>query len=210
MADTSNSIDPQLPSADDGQKPSFLATSTGRIVVIGGALVAVVIIAVVVGLFVMNSGFFGQGGDAVVQQPVPVGGVTSKSATETGAPIVDPARKPLESTFTFRNVFAPTVKRPTEATLTVGSGSGSTTSGSSSTTSDTVDVPADTLFLESIQTTNGEKTATLIWNNQKYTVGEGDTIADTPWQVLEINDESVVMLYGDTEVTLTVGQGLSK
>lgn len=207
MADTPNSIDPQLPSVDSGQKPSFLATSTGRIVVIGGALVAVIIIAVVVGLFVINSGFFGQGGAAVVEQPVPVGGIASKSASETGAPIVDPPSKPLESSFTFRNVFAPTLKRPTEATLTVG---GSSTSGSSSTSSDTVNVPDDTLFLESIQTTNGEKTATLIWNDQKYTVGEGDTIADTPWKVLEINDESVVMLYGDTEVTLTVGQGLSK
>lgn len=210
MADTPNSIDPQLPSADDGQKPPFLATSTGRIVVIGGALVAVIIIAVVVGLFVLNSGFFGQGGGAaVVQQTVPVGGIASKSASETGAPIVDPPRKPLESTFTFRNVFAPTVKRPVEATLTVGS-TDTSSSGSSTSSGDTVDVPDDTLFLESIQTTDGQKTATLIWNDQKYTVGEGDTIADTPWKVLEINDGSVVMLYGDTEVTLTVGQGLSK
>lgn len=208
MADTSNSIDPQLPSADDGQKPSFLATSTGRIVVIGGALVAVVIIAVAAGWFVMNSGFFGQGGDAVVQQTIPVGGGASKSATETGAPIVDPASKPLESTFTFRNVFAPTVKRPTEATLTIGSTD--TSSSSSGSAGDISDLPADTLFLESIQTANGAKTATLIWNNERYTVGEGDTISGTPWQVLEINDESVVMLYGDTEVTLTVGQGLSK
>jgi hypothetical protein len=205
MADTPNSIDPQLPSADGGQKPPFLATSTGRIIVIGAALVVVAVIAAAVWLFVMNSGFFAQDG-AVVPQTVPVGNVASKSASETGAPIIDPPRKPLESTFTFRNVFAPTVKRPTEATLTAGS----TTSGSSSTSGDTVDVPDDTLFLESIQSADGEKTATLIWNDQKYTVGEGDTISGTPWQVLEINDESVVMLYGDTEVTLTVGQGLSK
>jgi hypothetical protein len=206
VADIQNNIDPQLPSADGGQKPPFLATSTGRIIVIGAALVVVAIIAVAVWLFVMNSGFFAQSG-TVSQQTLPVGGIASKSTSETGAPIVDPPSKPLESSFTFRNVFAPTVKRPTEATLTTGS---STETSSSSSSGDTVDVPDDTLFLESIQTTNGDKTATLIWNDQKYTVGEGDTISGTPWQVLEINDESVVMLYGDTEVTLTVGQGLSK
>jgi hypothetical protein len=205
VADTTGSIDPQLPSNEGGQKPPFLATSTGRIIVVGAALVVVAVIAVAVWLFVMNSGFFTQG-SAVVQQTLPVGGVAGKSATETAAPIVDPPRKPLESSFTFRNVFAPTVKRPTEVTLTAGS----TDASSSGSSGDTVDVPDDTLFLESIQTTNGEKTATLIWNDQKYTVGEGDVIADTPWQVLEINDQSVVMLYGDTEVTLTVGQGLSK
>jgi hypothetical protein len=207
MADTPDSTDQQLPSADGGQKPPFLATSTGRIVVIGAALAVVAIVGVLVWLFVMNSGFFAEDG-AVVPQTVPVGGVASKNATETGAPIVDPPRKPLESTFTFRNVFAPTVKRPVEATLTIGS-STETSSGSGS-SGDVLDLPADTLFLESIQTTDGQKTATLIWNNERYTVGEGDTIAGTPWKVLEINDESVVMLYGDTEVTLTVGQGLSK
>jgi hypothetical protein len=204
MADTPNSIDPQLPSADGGQKPPFLATSTGRIVIIIAALVVVAIIAVAVWLFVMNAGFFSQGG-AVVQPSVTVGDVASKSASETGAPIVDPPSKPLESSFTFRNVFAPTVKRPTEATLTVGS-----TDASSSSSGGTVNVPDDTLFLESIQTSNGVKTATLIWNDERYTLAEGDTLSGTPWQVLEINDASVVMLYGDTEVTLTVGQGLSK
>ena len=38
----------------------------------------------------------------------------------------------------------------------------------------------------------------------------GDPIADTPWKVVSIGDTSVVMLYGDTQVTLTTGQGLSK
>ena len=41
-------------------------------------------------------------------------------------------------------------------------------------------------------------------------LSKGDTLLDTPWKVVDIGDDSVEMLYGDTEVTLTVGQGLSK
>jgi hypothetical protein len=71
-------------------------------------------------------------------------------------------------------------------------------------------VPADTLYLQSIQTTNGKRTATFIWNGATYTVGEGETLSGTPWKVVQIKENSAVMLYGDTEVTLTVAQGLSK
>jgi hypothetical protein len=210
VADVPNETDPQLPSAEPGEKTQFFATQTGRWVIIGVALVVVAGIAGFVLLTVMNSGFFGQSAP-VVQQTVPIGSLaaSSSAAATTAAPITNPQSRPLESSFTFRNVFAPTLKEPTDLpTNTTGS---STSSSSSSTTdADSIDVPADTLYLVSIQTSNGEKTATFIWNNQSYTAAEGGTLAGTPWQVLEINDESVVMLYGDTEVTLTVGQGLSK
>ena len=57
---------------------------------------------------------------------------------------------------------------------------------------------------------NGEKVATFIWNGQTYVLSEGESIPDSPWKVLEINDDSVVMLFGDTRVTLSTGQGLTK
>ena len=41
-----------------------------------------------------------------------------------------------------------------------------------------VDVPEDTLYLVSIQTVDGEKTATFIWNDSTYTLAEGDTFAE--------------------------------
>ena len=63
---------------------------------------------------------------------------------------------------------------------------------------------------QSIQTVNGVKTATLIWNGTTYNAVEGDTLGDTPWKVLEVNSDSVLMLYGDTQVTLTTGQILTK
>jgi hypothetical protein len=210
VTDVPNSIDPQLPPADDGEKKQFFATTTGRWVIIGAALVVVVIILVVVGLSVINTGFFGQSGP-VVQQVAPIGSLAaSSSAAATSAPITDPPSRPLESSFTFRNVFAPTMKEPVDPPSTT---TGSSTTASSTSTesgSESIHVPADTLYLVSIQTTNGEKTATFIWNDQSYTAAEGGTLASTPWQVVEIGDQSVVMLYGDTEVTLTVGQGLSK
>ncbi len=50
----------------------------------------------------------------------------------------------------------------------------------------------------------------FVWNGVTYTEGAGGTIDSSPWKVLEVNSDSVVMLYGDTQVTLTVGQGVSK
>jgi hypothetical protein len=35
-------------------------------------------------------------------------------------------------------------------------------------------------------------------------------VGDTPWKVLSISDTSVVMLFGDDRVTISVGQGLTK
>ena len=50
----------------------------------------------------------------------------------------------------------------------------------------------------------------LSWNGQTYTLAEGESIPNTPWQVLEINSSTVVMLYGDARITLSVGVGISK
>ena len=71
-------------------------------------------------------------------------------------------------------------------------------------------VPANTLLLEDVSEVDGEPVATFTWNGQEYTVGEGDQLGDSPWQVVDISGDTVVMLYGDNRVTLTVGQGITK
>jgi len=50
----------------------------------------------------------------------------------------------------------------------------------------------------------------LLLNDQTYTLAAGEVISGTPWQVLSVSSTSVTMLYGDTQVTLTVGQGITK
>jgi hypothetical protein len=196
-----NPTDPQPPPAlETGSKPAFLKSPAG----IALAVVAVLLVlgaAVVAALLYMQNGGFG-GSKAPTVNTV-VTGSTKPGSTATSAtlelPIVEPQEKPLESTFTFRNIFAPTVKKPQPVVLL--SSNGATSS---------VDVPKDTLYLQSIDEQNGVRMATFIWNDATYTLAEGESIPGTPWKVLDIREDSVVMLFGDTEVTLTVGQGLSK
>jgi len=171
---------------------AFLSSSTGKLVVGGVILFAVLVAVGALAFFFLLSPT-----DTTTIPPAPSGG--SAPATDTAAPS-NPPEQMLDETFTFRNIFAPTVTPPTTPDE-------SETTSSSSTASETADVPADTLVLTSIHTEDGEPIATFIWNGSEYQVREGEQVADSPWEVLTINSDSVVMLYGDSQVTLTVGQG---
>jgi hypothetical protein len=221
VVDTPQPIEPNQPAAPipDREPTGFLATTTGRLVLGGVALVVVlVVIAGIAWAFLFSAPSSEPGGAVAATTGQAAVTQTSAASTPTAPadPIVEPEQKPLESTFTFRNVFAPTLKQPTDPAVVASitavaastSNGGSSNGGSSST--DDIEVPDDTLFLVSIQTVDGDKTATFIWNDATYTLKEGETLTGTPWKVVEIGDSSVVMLFGDTQVTLTAGQGLSK
>jgi len=119
---------------------------------------------------------------------------SSKPATQTAAP-VDPPEQPLDETFTFRNVFAPSITPVTATTNTEDGGISP------------ADVPANTLVLVSVHSESGKRVATFIWNGAEYACNEGDQVDASPWKVLTIYSDSAAMLYGDSRVTLTVGQG---
>jgi hypothetical protein len=179
----------------------FLRTSTGRLV--GGG---VVFLAVLGTLGALAFIFLVQTGDSGLEPLVtPAGGVEAPVTTSSeNEEATAQAAKPLSSSFVFRDIFEPTIK-PSVVT----SGTGASTD-STDTQGDAQNVPADTLYLESIETVDGTPVANLVWNGKTYQVAEGDQLEGTPWQVLEISSTTVVMLYGDTRVTLTVGQGISK
>jgi hypothetical protein len=181
---------------------SFLTTTTGKLVVGGVALLLILgAIAAILFLFVFN--------DAPQETELLVP-TESTSSTSTASAETSPEVRPPDDfadTFAFRNIFQPTMK----VTMTPPAGSSGSTSGDTSgTDTSDIDVPADTLFLVSTSTADGVPVATFIWNGVTYTLEEGESIPDTPWQVLSISGDTVVMLYGDARVTLTVGQGLSK
>lgn len=196
---------------------AFLASSTGRIIL--GAL-ALLVLAIVVGgllfVFVLSPG--GDGLDGAAQAP---GSVPTTAPVEPGAAPTYRRTRPLSSTFVFRDVFRPTVKPVFKAAA--GSGSGTSTAGSGGTgtgtggtgpggtggtnADGTPRVPDNTLYLKSVSTKDGEQVATFVWNGKTYTVSEGERLGDTPWRLVSIEGNSVVMLYGDTRVTLTIGQG---
>jgi type IV pilus biogenesis protein PilP len=214
VADMPSNFDPQSPPpvVPAAESKSFLASTTGRVVI---ALTALFVIAAAVGVVVWLN-FFNSGGSDLTVAPARRTNGSGRVATSTAPAAAepsptDPPQRPLESSFTFRNVFAPTLKAPTVlAATTTSSGSSTTSTSTSGSSSTTPSVPADTLYLQSIQTSDGERTATFIWNGETFTVRKGETLSGTPWKVVQINENSADMLYGDSEVTLSVAQGLSK
>jgi|GEM_PF-5426330 len=156
----------------------------------------------------------------------------SEKSTDTVAPPAAPKEvKSIKSSFTFRNMFAPTVKPPvvvpassTNPTSSTNPGNNSpgnnqgnnnnsnnNNSGSNNQGNNTKSIPANTLILQNIGgTTDGKPVAILLWNGETYEVAEGETLAGTPWRIVKIHGPSVDMLYGDALVTISVGQGITK
>lgn len=202
----------QDPSQKKGGFSAFASSKQGKIVL--GA-VGVFALVAVVGALVFTFVLQPSGETSPEAMVPPAGAVPANQGTVTQvsseASATVPETKPLSSTFAFRDIFMPTTKPATTPT------SSSTTSGTAATTDDsddggsgTADVPADTLLLQSVSTVDGEPVATFVWNGQTYTAGEGEQLGDTPWKVVSIDGNTVVMLYGDSQVSLTVGQGVSK
>lgn len=209
MTDYQSNVDPaaapEAPVVVTEPSVGFLSTATGKLVV-GGVVLLLLIGAIGAAVVYFFIGGSPSGSvDQTVKTPTSSG---QGSAAPTLEP-VSPAEASLASTFTFRNIFAPTVKRTYEASATADTGS-STTDDGSTTATETPSVPSNTLFLQSIISENGEPKAVFLWNDQSYTVGENQQVDATPWKVLKIDSDSVLMLYGDSQVTLSVGQGVGK
>lgn len=187
------------PAKSGGGFKAFLGTTLGKIVVIGCALSALGAVITVIAIVVL--GFLGA--NAVkqgVEQAIKEGGsgVVAGGASATATPAaVEGTRVPAavanSEVFTFRDIFEP---------LAV-----DTVPGGSEDTSSTFDGEQDTLYLLDVVTEDGVRHAVLWWNGVAYTLAATEAIAGTPWQVIEVGADSAMMLYGDSTVTLRVGQG---
>lgn len=185
------------------KKPGFLSTPTGKIVAI---VVGVAALGIVLGLiFVIVMFAFGDQSTEVVQQESPAasGSATTTATVEVKSPAAEIANAEL---FTFRNIFDPLIKPV--ATSADSTDSSSTTS--SSTTDTLTPTSAGTLYLDGVVTEDGVLKAQLRYNGTSYTLGAGGVIPNSPWQVLRVSSSAVTMLYGDVQVTLAVGQGITK
>jgi hypothetical protein len=178
-------------------------SSKGKVLI--GAVLLLAVVAAAVAVFLL----FGQGQsadeDSVRGLTTPNAAASDTSSAASPAPAAQsaqaPAEVPLDEVFTFRDIFVPLVKPASNPQ------SSDTASGTPAGTPATSD---GTILLQDITVENGEPTAVLVWNGTSYSVQEGDQVGDSPWKVLEIRDDSVVMLYGDTQVVLSVGQAISK
>jgi hypothetical protein len=202
VADTTNApvqqTDSMAPAPESKGNAGFLATTTGKVVV--GAI-ALLVLLVIAGAIVAMIAFGGAEAwlksGRVVVTTTSTTAVVSTAATTT-VPVTEPSTKPLTDSFTFRNVFAPSIKPPVPPAAETSASAGSSTSS------------PDTLYLIDIVATDAGREGVFVWNGVTYTEGAGSVIDSSPWKVLEVGTDSVLLLFGDTQVTLTLGQGISK
>jgi len=168
---------------------------------------AVIVLAAIIGVVV----YVLLSTQNVVQTPVtpqvPIATVPSTSATgsatSTGVvpPVADVTNRDI---FTPRNPFE-VIKPPK-----IGSATASTTSTSTSTSTSSSSSDSTTLTLKDITSVDGEKAAVVRLGGTTYTVKKGETVGTSSWKVVSIGTSSVVFLYGDDRVTISLGQGTSK
>ena len=218
MADVTN---PPVQPPDSGVSPpraaagtGFLATTAGKIVVGAVALGVLLGIAGAIVLIFAMGGVRGltQSGGVELTATASSASVTVPASADTTA-AVEPMQKPLSASFTFRNVFAPSIKPPLKAvepTVAVETAAAPAASSSSAdSTSPTVE-PQSTLFLTSIVTEGDAHKGVFTLDGVTYTAGNDETIGSSPWKVLMVGLDSVDMLYGDAPVTIVVGTGVTK
>jgi len=66
------------------------------------------------------------------------------------------------------------------------------------------------ISLTNILEQNDIKYAIVLYRGQEYTVKEGDQVGDSPFQVTDISDNSISLLYGDDKLTLRLGEEIVK
>ncbi len=185
---------PPAPAPRSGSNLGTVLLALGALVVIGGIIAALA-------LFV----FVEKPADIAVRAPqTPASSEPSGTASPTAAAGIKVTAVGNDQVFTFRDIFEPLLKPVKQTTTTT------TTSTTTTTPVDTSDYSANTLYLIDIVTEGGVQKAVMVWDKEEMKLSEGQSIAGTPWKVLDIRETSVIMLYGDQQVTLTVGQGIQK
>ena len=196
------------------EKSGFLATTLGKIVVIGGAIGVLLVIAAVVTFavvqFVVDSGE--DAVESMIEATVPPatpGGEAEVAENATKDGIHTPVK--LSDVHVFRDIFQPLL---TPVPVEEEDADGGPTNGGSEDTTDTAngstEFEANTLYLLEISTQDGDPVARFHWNGTEYIAKEGVQLGDTPWRVLSIGQTSVTMQFGDSQLSLSVGQGITK
>lgn len=190
---------------------SFLATPRGKLAAGGAVLALLAIAGIAVAIFVFGGALLSNPGGS---DDGSTGRTPSVATTPVApaAPAVNPPQKPLSSSFTFRNVFAPTIMPPSVEI---------STQPAPVVVVAPVDTPTEpgvtpppvvltTLTLTDIITEGDAHKGVFTYGTLTQTAGNGEVIGDSPWKVLEVGSDSVLMLFGDTQVTISIGQGIAK
>ncbi|MCX8007472.1 MAG: hypothetical protein N3B11_05080 [Coriobacteriia bacterium] len=185
-------------------KPSFFATSTGKLVMVVAAL-AVLAVVVGVAAAVVLKFVLPQPQDIEIRVPEQRQPSATTTQTAGGEKAEGPAPAvSYDQVFRFRDIFDPLIKPAEETTAEPAPSETATDTG------DATQYSPNTLYLISISSDAGTPSAVMVWDQQQYTLEEGDSIPNSPWRLLDIRTSSVVMLYGDQQVVLGIGQGIQK
>ncbi len=212
-------VDDLTPQGDIGSNPetapaapegAAAGSNTRRLVFVILAVVALLIVAGLVAaavfVFVLT--------DRVAQDIATVPGEVVETPVAVGdAEVVEPPPVELTRVFTFRDIFSPLIvpipePEPSEVDTLAPGVPGIPGEPGVDPDDPGVTLPPDTLFLRDIVSVDGVTAAVLYLDGQTYTLAVGGEIPGTPWRVQSISGRSVVMLYGDVQVTLSVGQGV--
>lgn len=216
MSDTSDQSGLQGPAGPTAAAPKtgFFSSTAGRVVVVVGGVIVLLVICGVVAVLVLGSAITGITGpllgqvasQAATSQPKPAVSTQSVAASAS-VPVTIPAVPVVSDRDVFlpRDPFA-VIQPPTIESSSSSSSSTSTSSSSTSTASST-----DTsLVLVDIVSDNGVAKGVFKYKGVEYTLGKGETVDSSSWQVVSVGSSSVVMLFGDDRVTLYLGEGISK
>jgi hypothetical protein len=193
----STPVDVEPVPAAPSEKKSFLSAGSSKVVIIAAALGALAVIAgivIVLVVFVFGKSVADQ--VDVTIDPSPPAATVETTETVASGPAEAVANAEV---FTFRDIFEPLIVLSVDTTTTTTSDpdtANTTTTG--------------TLYLTRTFLQDSAWMAEFSLDGVTYTLGDGDRVGDSPWQVVTVSDGSAVMLFGDTRVVLTVGQGITK
>ncbi len=203
---TPNFGEPVLSPADTAADPpagirGLLSNPAARIVVIAAAVVGLLVIAgIVVGVVLMNLGKKALDQTTANTINTALNSAPAPAATRTVEATAQGNRLSIPVTnkdvFVSRDPFEPVVKplppAPVSAETSIPPGE------------------HNVLTLQDIVSYNGVLKALMKWDGTQYSAAAGEVLGKSPWKVLSITKTTVTMLYGDVQVTLSVGEGLQK
>jgi len=180
------------PKASSGD---FLSTTAGKVVLIGGAVLVLLVLAGVVGYFVLGPQSMGTGTPGAPTTVVPSSGTPvvpsiPSSSTVATLPVADITSRDV---FTPRNPF--TVIEPAKIVAEAASTDGTSTTSSS------------VLRLTDIVTVSGERKAVFTYKGVTYTVGEGESFGGhSTWTIVSVNATTVETLMDGVSREWTVSE----
>lgn len=201
----------------------FIKTPLGKVVLVALILLVVLfVVALAVGVFFVFGSLRSE------PQAVPKAPVEVRKSTESPKVTKEDTEEDQSTSgktseedsaayevYEYKDPFEPVIKEETTSTP-------STPTTPSEEETSTPSAPAEqeeagegetgskVLEVQDIFTENGVKYSSIKYGATVYKVKEGDRVDESPYEVLTIGSDSVVLLFGDSRVEVKVGESILK